>query len=168
MTNSGRAWAIDLDCFYPSKAADVERIVHPRGLDSCSSLFSFCSHKENIMAEKHLYSGQCHCGAVRYSVNTDLTGLGDCNCSRCRRLGWVMQSVPEADFTLEAGGENLTTYRFNTEAIDHLFCKTCGIESFARGSDGKGNVLYMINVNCLEGAPPVDRSAIKHWDGANF
>lgn len=114
------------------------------------------------------YAGQCHCGAVRYTVHTDLSGLGDCNCSRCRRLGWVMQSVPASDFTLLAGEEALTRYGFNTDKIDHLFCRVCGIESFARGTDGQGNMLYMVNVNCLEGVPPIDRSAIKHWDGANF
>ncbi|KKB78711.1 hypothetical protein VW35_09345 [Devosia soli] len=120
------------------------------------------------MAEKRAHHGQCHCGAVRFTANTDLANLGDCNCSRCRRLGWVMQSIPEADFVLEAGADQLTTYRFNTEMIDHLFCKTCGIESFARGSDGKGNTMYMINVNCLDTPPRIDRDAIKHWDGANF
>ncbi len=120
------------------------------------------------MADKTDHQGQCHCGAVRFSAHTDLTGLGDCNCSRCRRLGWVMQSMPEADFKLVSGADNLTTYRFNTETIDHLFCKTCGIEAFARGSDGKGNVMYMINVHCLDTPPVVDPSAIKHWDGANF
>lgn len=120
------------------------------------------------MAQSHLYHGSCHCGAVRYSVETDLSTLADCNCSRCRRLGWVMQSAPEAHFTLDAGADNLTLYRFNTEMIEHLFCKTCGIESFARGSDGQGNALVMVNVNCLEPPLPVDREAIKHWDGANF
>ena len=71
-------------------------------------------------------------------------------------------------FVLHSGEDNLTLYRFNTEMIDHLFCKTCGIESFARGSDGKGNTMVMINVACLEDAPPIDRATIKHWDGANF
>lgn len=120
------------------------------------------------MTESQTYQGQCHCGAVRFSATTDFASMGDCNCSRCRRLGWVMQSVPGAAFTLQAGADNLTLYRFNTEKIDHLFCKTCGIESFARGSDGKGNEMVMVNVACLEGAPAVDRSAIRHWDGANF
>lgn len=120
------------------------------------------------MSESQTYHGQCHCGAVRYSATTDLASLGDCNCSRCRRLGWVMQSVPADQFTLESGADNLTTYRFNTENIEHLFCKSCGIESFARGSDGKGNEMVMINVNCLEPPVGVDRNAIQHWDGASF
>jgi hypothetical protein len=120
------------------------------------------------MPEMSLHHGQCHCGAVRFTARTDLSAMGDCNCSRCRRLGWVMQSVPEADFTLLSGENDLTLYRFNTEMIDHLFCKTCGIEAFARGSDSKGNVMVMINVNCLEPPASLDRSAIKHWDGANF
>ncbi|WP_240231407.1 GFA family protein [Devosia lacusdianchii] len=120
------------------------------------------------MPDIKTYHGQCHCGAVRYTATTELSSMGDCNCSRCRRLGWVMQSLPAANFTLESGEDSLTLFHFNTDTIDHLFCKTCGIESFARGSDGKGNELVMINVNCLDDAPPVDRSTIKHWDGANW
>ena len=120
------------------------------------------------MPESKTYHGQCHCGAVQYDVVTDLGSMGECNCSRCRRLGWVLQSAPASQFTLLSGADNLTTYHFNTENIDHLFCKTCGIESFSRGSDGKGNEMVMINVNCLEPAVAVDRSAIKHWDGANW
>lgn len=120
------------------------------------------------MSERQTYRGQCHCGAVRFTATTALDGLGDCNCSRCRRLGWVMQSLPATDFVLESGEDNLTLYRFNTEKIDHLFCKTCGIEAFARGSDGKGNKLVMVNVNAFEPPVNVDRNTIKHWDGANW
>jgi hypothetical protein len=120
------------------------------------------------MSEIVTYKGQCQCGAVRYTARTALSGLGDCNCSRCRRLGWVMQSLPASDFTLESGEDNLSLFHFNTDSIDHLFCKTCGIESFARGTDGKGTETVMINVNCLEPAISVDRSGIKHWDGANW
>ncbi len=120
------------------------------------------------MTEARTYTGQCHCGAVRYTARTDLANPGDCNCSRCRRLGWVMQSLPATDFTLESGEDQLTRYHFNTGTIDHLFCRNCGIESFSRGSDGKGNDLVMININCLEPAVRVDPGTIKHWDGANW
>jgi len=120
------------------------------------------------MNEMRDYHGRCHCGAVRFTARTDLSSLGDCNCSRCRRLGWVMQSVPAADFTLNSGEDQLALYHFNTEKIDHLFCKTCGIQSFARGSDGQGNELVMVNVNCFDPPPSIDRSTITHWEGAKF
>lgn len=120
------------------------------------------------MPQTQGYHGQCHCGAVRFSVHTDLSGLGDCNCSRCRRLGWVMQSAPADQFQLIAGADNLTLYRFNSEKIEHLFCKTCGIEAFARGTASDGKAMVMVNVNCFEPMPPFDRESIHHWDGANF
>ena len=72
------------------------------------------------MPESKTYHGQCHCGAVQYDVVTDLGSMGECNCSRCRRLGWVLQSAPASQFTLLSGEDNLTTYHFNTENIDHL------------------------------------------------
>lgn len=120
------------------------------------------------MPEMKTYRGQCHCGAVQYQVTTALDGMGDCNCSRCRRLGWVLQPASAEQFTLSSGEDNLTLYRFNTEQIDHLFCRTCGVESFARGTDGEGKPAVMINVNCLEPPVAVDRGAIQHWDGASW
>ena len=120
------------------------------------------------MSAKQTYAGQCHCGAVRFTVTTDLASLGDCNCSRCARLGWVMQSVPADDFALLAGAEKLKAYRFNTRTIEHLFCTECGIESFARGSDGKGMDMVTVNLACLSGAPEIDRATIKHWDGRSW
>lgn len=120
------------------------------------------------MGESKTYEGQCHCGAVRFSVTTDLGGMGDCNCSRCRRVGWIMQPVPAADFRLAAGVDHLAPYRFNTHKIEHQFCRDCGIEPFASGKDEAGDTSYMVNVNCLEGVPPIDRNAIQHWDGASW
>lgn len=114
------------------------------------------------------YHGQCHCGAVRYTAETDLAGLMDCNSSRCRRLGWILKPVPAARFTLLGGEDKLTEYRFNTDRIEHLFCAVCGIESFSRGKDGQGNEVVMINVNCLDDAPVIDRTTITHWDGASM
>jgi hypothetical protein len=105
---------------------------------------------------------------VRFSVRTALEGLGDCNCSRCRRLGWVMNFVPATAFTLISGADKLKPYRFNTHKIEHLFCTECGIESFARGQDNDGNASVVINVNCLENAPDIDRNTINHWDGRSF
>lgn len=97
------------------------------------------------------YSGSCHCGAVTYSVEADLAHTGTCNCSHCERKGFILTFVPIASFTLLTGADAQTEYRFNTEKIQHLFCKTCGVESFARGVDPQGNETAMVNVRCLEG-----------------
>lgn len=120
------------------------------------------------MSERKTYAGQCHCGAVRFEMTSDMSGLGDCNCSMCSRLGWVMQTVPESDFRLLEGADRLSTYRFGSRMYAHQFCTTCGIESFARGDDGKGNIVYTINTACLAGLPDIDRASVKHWDGRNM
>ncbi len=103
------------------------------------------------MAEAKTYRGSCHCGAVTYEVTTDLAKLVRCNCSRCARLGWVITFVPAERFTLISGADALTDYRFNTGAIAHLFCRTCGIESFARGRTPDGAEMVAVNLRCLEG-----------------
>lgn len=96
------------------------------------------------------YSGGCHCGAVRYEVETDLAQVMECNCSYCRKQGWLLTFVPAAQFTLLSGEENLQEYRFNKKHIEHLFCKTCGISSFSRGKDQEGNLTFAVNVRCLD------------------
>lgn len=98
------------------------------------------------------YHGSCHCGAVQYDVATDgIKNVMQCNCSRCHRLGWLLTFVPASSFILTAGEDNLTEYRFNTKRIAHLFCKTCGIESFARGKSSDGSDTVAVNVRCLDG-----------------
>ena len=120
------------------------------------------------MSEMKTYRGSCHCGAVTFSVTTALDGLGDCNCSHCQRLGWIMQQVPASAFSLNSGADKLRDYRFNTLTIAHLRCTECGIESFARSADRQGNETVLVNVNCLEDAPTIDRSTIRHWDGKSY
>jgi hypothetical protein len=115
------------------------------------------------MSTKH--EGGCHCGAVRYSVEIDPTATAIvCNCSMCGRSGTMLQFVGADKFKLEKGADNLTSYKFNKHVIDHLFCKTCGIKSFARGKDAKGNETAAINVRCLDGVNAFDVPT-KQYDG---
>lgn len=97
------------------------------------------------------HKGGCHCGAVRYTVDIDPAAAAiACNCSICGRSGSYLQFAPLDKFTLEQGGENLTDYTFNKNVIHHLFCKTCGIKSFARGQKPDGTPMIAINVRCLD------------------
>ncbi len=118
-----------------------------------------------MSASKH--EGGCHCGAVRYTVEIDPAAEGvTCNCSMCARAGTSLQFVTPAQFTLAQGEDHLTSYKFNKQAIDHLFCKTCGIKSFARGTTPKGEMIA-VNVRCLDGIDPFGLPT-KQVDGRSF
>ncbi len=115
------------------------------------------------MSEHH-YEGGCQCGAVRYEVDVSLDQTVTCNCSRCQKLGSVLAFTARDKFKLLKGEENLTEYLFNREVIRHLFCKTCGIESFAYGQMPDGTPMVAVNVNCLDGVEPRKLTS-HHYDG---
>jgi len=97
------------------------------------------------------HNGSCHCGAVRYSVEIDLDAPAiTCNCSMCGRSGAILQFVTPDKFTLEKGQDNLTDYQFNKHVIHHVFCRVCGIKSFARGVARDGSATAAINTRCLD------------------
>lgn len=104
------------------------------------------------------YRGGCHCGAVAYEVEVDLDRTATCNCSYCRKRGAILAFAPQSSFTLERGEDALTDYRFNTRRIAHLFCSTCGIHSFGRGTAPDGQPTVAINVLCLDGVEPATLS----------
>jgi hypothetical protein len=103
------------------------------------------------------YNGGCHCGAVTYEVEADLERVIECNCTHCDIKGLILTFVPVDKFKLLSGEDNLQDYQFNKKKIHHLFCKTCGVESFGRGQNKAGEKLIAINVRCLQG---VDRSKL--------
>lgn len=100
------------------------------------------------------YTGGCHCSAVRYEVDADLTKAAVCNCSLCAKAGWMLTFAPAGRFKLIVGADNLTDYQFNKKMIHHLFCKTCGVRSFSRGSAPDGRELVAVNIRCLDGVDP--------------
>jgi hypothetical protein len=99
-----------------------------------------------------LLQGGCHCGAVRFAVAApDALEVEDCNCSICSKSGYLHLIVPAASFTLLSGGDNLTTYTFNTHVAQHYFCKTCGVKPFYIPRSNPDGV--DVNVRCLDERP---------------
>lgn len=116
------------------------------------------------MSELNTYKGSCHCGRVSYEVEVDLSQpLIACNCSMCGRSGTVLTFVPADTFRLLSGEADLTDYQFNKRQIHHLFCKVCGIKSFARGQGPTGPVVA-INARCLEDVD-ISKLNIQNVDG---
>ncbi|MEJ1160756.1 GFA family protein [Prosthecomicrobium sp. N25] len=113
------------------------------------------------------YEGSCHCGAVTFTVEGDIPDEAiSCNCSWCRRRGLLLTFVPASAFTLTAGQDELQTYRFNTHRIEHLFCRTCGLEGFAKASRPDGTDTRAVNLRCV---PAADLDALRliPFDGAS-
>lgn len=115
------------------------------------------------------YRGSCHCGAVRFTAEADLSQpVVACNCSMCGRSGTLLCFVPSSKLTLEQGAESLTDYQFHKRHIHHLFCKVCGIKPFARGTaPGSQQEMIALNVRCLEGVELANLQ-IRHVDGRSF
>ncbi|MDB5773111.1 MAG: hypothetical protein V7606_80 [Burkholderiales bacterium] len=118
---------------------------------------------------KKTYVGSCHCGAVRFEADIDLSaGTFKCNCSICAKTrNWLAAVKPEA-FRLLAGEGDLTEYQFNKKRIHHLFCKHCGIRPFGWADiaaiSGKQ---YVVNVAALDNATADElvSSPVTYFDG---
>ena len=109
--------------------------------------------------------GGCHCGAVRFKVLIDRFTVEDCNCSICRKKGFLHLIVPSANFTLLQGKEVLTSYTFNTETARHTFCSICGIHSFYHPRSHPEAI--DVNIRCLD-RDLSEQFTIRPFDGRNW
>ena len=112
------------------------------------------------------HKGGCHCGRVRFEVDAPGDIEADqCNCSICRKSGYLHMIVPKQDFHLMAGEDDLETYTFNTKVARHYFCRHCGIKSFYVPRSHPNGI--SVNANCLE-PETILSLQITPFDGSNW
>jgi hypothetical protein len=116
------------------------------------------------------YHGSCHCGAVRFEADIDLTQpTFRCNCSICSRNRFWAAVVKPAAFRLLNGKNELTQYLFYSMQNEHYFCKTCGVRPYGVGNNPESGEVIGVNIGCLEDASPEELAAapIRYCDGRN-
>lgn len=110
------------------------------------------------MGMKKTYTGSCHCGAVKFNVDLDLSqGTNRCNCSFCRKARFWMVIAKSEAFQLLEGEQALADYQHipagKTEPFLHLqFCRHCGVRPFSKGGflPSLGSEFYAVNLACLD------------------
>ena len=111
--------------------------------------------------------GGCHCGKVRFEIETDPSYVSECNCSICRKKGILHHRVSKENFRLLSGESELEEYRFNTGTARHYFCRSCGIHPFTHPRTAPED--YTVNFRCLDDfdldSPTLER---RRFDGQNW
>ena len=113
------------------------------------------------------YTGGCHCGRIRFTVDGEIGPVVDCNCSLCRKRGGLLWFVPAEAVHHLGEAAAIGTYTFNTHRIQHHFCVECGIAPYSEGRNPDGSPVACINVRCLEGVD-LDALTVQRFDGAKF
>jgi len=116
------------------------------------------------------YRGSCHCGAVTFEADLDLTQSSyRCNCSICRRNRFWPAVAKSEGFRLLTGDADLTQYLFNTKKNQHYFCRHCGVRCFGIGTETPIGIMYGVNLGCLDDVSDEELSKvpITYVDGRN-
>ncbi len=99
----------------------------------------------------HYYSGNCHCGAIKFSYNGEEIKKGlRCTCSICTRKGAIMSAevIPTEALKIEADANDIGLYQFDNKIAKHYFCKTCGIYTHNETVRMPGHM--RVNLGCIE------------------
>lgn len=101
------------------------------------------------------YTGSCHCQAIRFEVDLDLSkGSVRCNCRICRKTRNWNTRVSPSEFRLLTPDAPLTDY--GPGPWSHwTFCPVCGVRPFFSGTlEALGGDFVGVQLGCLDDATP--------------
>ena len=110
----------------------------------------------------HRYQGQCHCGAIRATLEatkpaSDLQARA-CQCGFCARHGAMTVSDPAGRAIFEITRAGLNRYQFATRTGTSLLCARCGMYAGVV-LEAEGKLWSAINVRGLAVPEFKDRTA---------
>jgi hypothetical protein len=112
------------------------------------------------------WKGDCHCGAIRIALPAPPVVLLECNCSLCRRTGWIGVYGDPAEVEVSDPEGAAVAYVQGDCMISVWHCRTCGIAThwtpLTASSDRMGINARIFPAELWQALP------VQHVDGASF
>lgn len=127
----------------------------------------------------------CHCGFMKckttntlpqqpttdenHSSSLPTLTVLDCNCSMCKRKGFLHHIVSEKNFEMISPSSlsELSCYTFQTHVAKHYFCPKCGICTFYKPRSNPDG--WSVNMHCLSNESLGKVSVnVEKFDGENW
>jgi len=108
----------------------------------------------------------CHCKKVHVELKLEngIEELVRCNCSLCKRRGYIMAKIKLENLKVIKGNDQLSVYKFGKKHhAEHFFCKNCGIYTHHRSYTNPEN--YEFNVACIDNVDTFKYKDIPVFDG---
>jgi hypothetical protein len=96
-----------------------------------------------------MIEASCHCGAVRFEIDTPPEVVTECSCSNCRKRGalWAYYSPPQVRLIALEGATSI--YSWNGREIEFHTCSSCGCPTHWAPTDKSADRMA-INARLLE------------------
>ena len=110
----------------------------------------------------------CHCGEVELEIKETEGALNKflrCNCTLCKKKGYIMTFAPITDVKITKGEDKLKLYQYHTKVAEHYFCPECGIYTHHKMRSRPDT--FGLNVGCIDDIDQFKLENVGLNDGQN-
>ena len=110
----------------------------------------------------------CHCGEVELEIKESERALNKflrCNCTLCKKKGYIMTFAPITDVKITKGEDKLKLYQYHTKVAEHYFCPDCGIYTHHKMRSRPD--MFGLNVGCIDDIDQFQLENVGLNDGQN-
>ena len=110
----------------------------------------------------------CHCGEVELEIKESDGALNKflrCNCTLCKKKGYIMTFAPITDVKITKGEDKLKLYQYHTKVAEHYFCSACGIYTHHKMRSRPDT--FGLNVGCIDDIDQFKLENVGLNDGQN-
>tara|TARA_S200000501_G_scaffold31335_1_gene26362 strand:- start:51 stop:419 length:369 start_codon:yes stop_codon:yes gene_type:complete len=110
----------------------------------------------------------CHCGEVELEIKESEGALNKflrCNCTLCKKKGYIMTFAPVTDVKIMKGKDKLKLYQYHTKVAEHYFCSECGIYTHHKMRSRPDT--FGLNVGCIDDIDQFKLENVGLNDGQN-